>query len=72
MSFLQWSFSTPTEIVPVGLFILHTELKTLIQLSFSRRKKDAMVEEARLIRVEIEDVDKRRKRSSQPAQAWLV
>ena len=28
MSFLQWSFSTPTEIVPVGLFILHTELKT--------------------------------------------
>ena len=31
-----------------------------------------MLEEARLIRVEIEDVDKKRKRGGETAKAWLV
>ena len=31
-----------------------------------------MLEEARLIRVEIDDVDTRRRRSGQTEKAWLV
>ena len=41
------------------------------KLSFSRGRNDAKLEEARLIRVEIDDVDSRR-RSGQTVKAWLV
>ena len=42
-----------------------------IKLSFSRKRSNTMLEEARLIRVEIDDVDRRR-RSGQTEKAWLV